>query len=64
MIKVEVNLTNGVSHKVELQKTKEELFDILKFNRDAFIKDTKGIYFIVSSIMSFKIEGDENEQEG
>jgi hypothetical protein len=61
MIKIEVNLANGVSHKVEFEKTKEEFFDILKFNRDAFLKDTKGIYFIVSSVMSFKIEGDGNE---
>jgi hypothetical protein len=61
MIKVEVNLKNGVSHKMELEKTKEEFFDILRFNRDAFLKDTKGVYFIVSSVMSFKIEGDGNE---
>lgn len=58
---LEVQLTNGQKHELVFDGSKEEFFDLLKFNRDYFLQDTKRNYFIVSSIMSFKITGGNNE---
>lgn len=58
---LEVQLTNGQKHELVFDGSKEEFFDLLKFNRDYFLQDTKRNYFIVSSIMSFKITGGSNE---
>lgn len=58
---MEVQLSNGQKHDVVFDGSKEEFFDILKFSRDTFIQDTQKNYFIVSSIMSFKITGGSNE---
>lgn len=60
-MKLEVQLSNGQKHKLVFAGNKEEFFDIIKFNRDIFLQDTEKSYFIVSSIMSFKIEGESNE---
>lgn len=60
-MKLEVQLSNGQKHKLVFDGSKEEFFDIVKFSRDTFLQDTQKMYFIVSSIMSFKIEGEDNE---
>jgi hypothetical protein len=61
MITLEVNLTNGNKHTVVYEQSKEEFFDLIKFNRDVFLKDKNDTYFIVSSIMSFRIQGASND---
>jgi hypothetical protein len=58
---LEVQLTNGQKHQVVFEGSKEDFFDLIRFNRDSFIQDTKNSYFVISSIMSFKIEGASNE---
>jgi len=58
---LEVQLTNGQKHEIVFDGNKEEFFDLIKFNRDSFLQDTKKNYFIISSIMSFKITGGNNE---
>lgn len=60
-MKLEVQLTNGQKHTVVFDGSKEDWFDIIKFNKDSFISDSQENYFIVSSIMSFKIKGEGNE---
>lgn len=60
-MKLEVQLTNGQKHTVVFDGDKEGWFDLLKFNRDCFISDVQKMYFIVSSVMAFKIEGEGNE---
>lgn len=60
---IEVTLTNGHRHIIAFEKGKEDFFDIIKFNRDSFLQDKNGVYFIVSSIMSFAIKGGENGSE-
>ncbi len=60
---IEVYLNNGEQHTIVFEKAKEDFFDVLKFNRDSFLQDTDGIYFIVSSIMSFKFKGGTNGKE-
>jgi hypothetical protein len=60
-MKLEVHLTNGQKHTVVFDGNKEDWFDIIKFNKDSFISDSQDNYFIVSSIMSFKIQGEANE---
>jgi hypothetical protein len=57
---LEVQLTNGQKHTITFDGKKEEFFDLLKFSRDTFLQDTEKNYFIVSSIMSFKIKGETN----
>ena len=56
-MKIEARLNNGDIHILDFDKSKEDFFDIIKFNRDYFIKDANENYIIVSSIMSFKIIG-------
>lgn len=58
---LEVQLTNGQKHTIVFDGSKEEFFDILKFNRESFLQDTQQNYLIVSSIMAFKITGGRNE---
>jgi hypothetical protein len=60
-MKLEVHLTNGQKHTVVFDGSKEDWFDVIKFNKDSFISDSQDNYFIVSSIMSFKIQGEANE---
>ena len=60
-MKLEVQLTNGQKHTVVFDGSKEDWFDIIKFNKDSFISDSQDNYFIVSSIMSFKVKGEGNE---
>jgi hypothetical protein len=60
---IEATLTNGHRHIIAFEKSKEDFFDIIKFNRDSFLQDKNGVYFIVSSIMSFAIEGEKNGSE-
>ena len=59
-MKMEVELTNGRKHNVVFDGSKTEFFDLLKFSRDTFLQDTNSTYFIVSSIMAFKIIGGNN----
>lgn len=59
-MKLEVQLANGQRHSISFDGRKEDWFDVLKFNRDSFIQDAEGNYFIVSSIVAFKIIGDKN----
>lgn len=60
-MKIEARLKNGDVHIFNFDKSKEDFFDIIKFNRDYFIQDANQSYIIISSIMSFKIIG---EQDG
>lgn len=58
---LEVQLNNGQKHELVFEGSKEEFFDLLRFNRESFLQDTKKSYFIISSIISFKITGGNNE---
>ena len=58
---IEARLKNGDIHTLDFDKSKEDFFDIIRFSRDNFIQDTNKSYIIISSIMSFKIIG---EQDG
>ena len=57
-MKLEVQLTNGQQYTVVFDGDKESWFDVIKFNRDYFVKDINENYIIISSIMAFKIKGE------
>jgi hypothetical protein len=54
MLTIGVTLTNGSQHKVKYDQTKEDFLDLVKFNKDTFVKDANDYYILVSSISIFK----------
>jgi len=54
---VGVTLQNGSKHTVVYEKTKEDWYDLVKFDRDTFVKDTEENHILVSTITVFKFFG-------
>ncbi len=60
MIKVGVTLHNGSKHVIVHNGDEENWQDVVKFNRDSFVKDVEQNYILVSTISVFRFEGRAN----
>ena len=57
MIKIGVTLQDGSKTLIHFDSNKEQWEDVIKFNRESFVKDSEGYYIIVSSISKYRYEG-------